>query len=128
MAFRRKISPVRCSIRYRLVSSPIGKIMYPVKKYILLAAFSIGAIVTHAQNTTATYNVRDFGAIGNGVNLDSKSINRAIDTIASKGGGTLIFPAGVYLSGSIRLKSNITLYLDQGAVIEASPNVSNYDK
>ena len=58
------------------------------------------------QNTTATYNVRDFGAIANSTNLDSKVINRAIDTIASKGSGTLIFPAGIYLSGSIRLKSN----------------------
>lgn len=97
-------------------------------KYILLFAFSIGARFTSAQNATATYNVKDFGAIANGSTLDSRAINRAIDTIASKGGGTLIFPAGVYLSGSIRLKSNITLYLDQGAVIEASPNVSDYDK
>jgi len=97
------------------------------KKYILLVAFFIGARFTYAQNTTAIYNVKDFGAIANGTTLDSKAINQAIDTIASKGGGTLFFPAGVYLSGSIRLKSNITLYLDQGAVIEASSNVSDYD-
>ena len=64
------------------------------QKYILLVAFSIGAIITYGQNTTATYNVRDFGAIANGTNLDSKVINRAIDTIVSKGSGTLIFPAG----------------------------------
>ena len=89
---------------------------------------STRAIITSKQNTTATYNVKDFGAIGNGTNLDSKAINRAIDTITSKGGGTLTFPAGVYLSGSIRLKSNISLYLDQGSVIEASPDVSDYDK
>ncbi len=98
------------------------------KKYILLAAFSIGAIITHAQNTKTIYNIKDFGAIGNGTVLDSRAINQAIDTIASKGGGTLVFPAGTYLSGSIRLQSNITLYLDQGAVIEASPHVSDYDK
>src|SRR4249919_2773355 len=97
------------------------------KKYILLAAFTIGVIITSAQSTTAIYNVKDFGAIANGTTLDSRAINRAIDTIASKGGGTLFFPAGVYLSGSIRLKGNIALYLDQGAVIEASPNVSDYD-
>src|SRR4249920_3772171 len=98
-----------------------------LKKHILSVGFSVSAIITYAQNTTAIYNVKDFGAIANGATLDSKAINRAIDTIASKGGGTLFFPAGVYLSGSIRLKSNITLYLDQGAVIEASPNVSDYD-
>ena len=98
------------------------------KKYILLVTLSIGAIVAFGQNTTAIFNVKDFGAMANGTTLDSRAINRAIDTIAEKGGGTLVFPAGVYLSGSIRLKSNITLYLDQGAVIEASPNVSDYDK
>jgi len=98
-----------------------------LKKYILLAALSVSAIITSAQNTTAIHNVKDFGAIANGTTLDSKAINRAIDTIASKGGGTLFFPAGIYLCGSIRLKSNITLYLDQGAVIEASSNVSDYD-
>ena len=86
------------------------------------------ATISRSQNTTAIYNVKDFGAIGDGTTLDSKAINRAIDTIASKGGGTLTFPAGVYLSGSIRLKSNITLYLDQGSIIEASPNVSDYDR
>src|SRR4249920_3526928 len=98
------------------------------KKYILLVAFSIGVLFAYAQNTTAIYNVKDFGAIANGTTLDSRAINRAIDTIASKGGGTLFFPAGVYLCGSIQLKSNITLYLDQGTVIEASPNVQDYDR
>ena len=96
-------------------------------KYILLLAFSFGARFTSAQNSTALYNVKDFGAIADGTTLNSRAINQAIDTITSKGGGTLFFPAGVYLSGSIRLKSNITLYLDQGAVIEASSNVSDYD-
>ncbi|MDP4284172.1 MAG: glycoside hydrolase family 28 protein [Bacteroidota bacterium] len=89
---------------------------------------STGAIINYSQNTPTEYNVKDFGAIGNGITLDTKAINQAIDTIASKGGGTLRFPAGTYLSGSIRLKSNITLYLDQGAIIEASSNVSDYDK
>ena len=89
---------------------------------------TIGNIITSARNTTVIYDVKDFGAMGNGTTLDSRAINRAIDTVAANGGGTLIFPAGVYLSGSIRLKSKITLYLDQGSVIEASPNVSDYDK
>lgn len=66
------------------------------------------------------YNVRDFGASGDGKSLDSPSINKAIEEAASKGGGTIYFPAGTYLSASIRLKSNISLYIDQGATLLAA--------
>ncbi len=66
------------------------------------------------------YNVRDFGAAGNGTTLDSPAINAAIDAAAQKGGGTVLLPAGIYLSYSIRLQSNIHLYLDAGAEILAA--------
>jgi polygalacturonase len=66
------------------------------------------------------YNVRSFGAKGDGKNLDSKAINKAIDSAAGAGGGMVYLPAGNYLSGSIHLKSNISLYLDQGATIIAT--------
>jgi polygalacturonase len=69
-------------------------------------------------------NVRNYGATGDGKTLDSPAINRAIEAAASAGGGTVYFPAGIYASYSIRLKSHITLYLDQGAVIlaESTPH------
>ena len=55
--------------------------------------------------------------------LDSPAINRAIDAAAAVGGGTVFIPAGTYRSFSIRLKSNITLYFDQGStLVAASPN------
>jgi polygalacturonase len=66
------------------------------------------------------YNVRGFGAKGDGKTLDTGAINNAIQAAAQAGGGTVQFPAGDYLSVSIHLKSNITLYLDQGAVIIAA--------
>jgi polygalacturonase len=65
-------------------------------------------------------SVRSLGATGDGNTLDSPAINKAIEAAASAGGGTVYFPAGVYLSYSIRLKSNIALYLDQGATILAA--------
>ena len=69
------------------------------------------------------YNVMDFGATGDGKTLDSPSINKAIEEAATKGGGTVYFPAGTYLSASIRLKSNISLFVDQGAtILAASPS------
>ncbi len=68
------------------------------------------------------YNVKAFGATGDGKTLDTPAINKAIDVAAAAGGGTVRFPAGNYLSVSIHLKSNIALYLDQGAtLIAASP-------
>ena len=66
------------------------------------------------------YNVRDFGAAGDGVMIDSPAINAAIEAAAAKGGGVIYFPKGVYSSYSIRLKDNITLRLDEGAVIKAA--------
>ncbi len=69
------------------------------------------------------YNVRNFGAKGDGKALDTPAINEAIDAAAKDGGGTVIFPAGTYLSVSIHLKSNITLQLDEGATILAADTV-----
>lgn len=80
--------------------------------FLLLFAFSS----LHA----AVYNVKDYGAKGDGVQLDSDAINQAIDAAAANGGGTVFLPAGTYLSYSIRLKSHITLYLDNGAVLLAA--------
>jgi polygalacturonase len=68
------------------------------------------------------FNVRSFGAKGDGRVLDSRAVNQAIEAAAANGGGTVLFPAGTYRSFSIRLKSNITLYFDQGStLLAASP-------
>lgn len=69
----------------------------------------------------AAYSVRNFGAVGDGKSLDSPSINQAIEACTKAGGGTVYFPAGTYLSGSIRLKSNINLFIDAGATIVGAP-------
>ena len=73
-----------------------------------------------SSNRQAIYDVRTFGVKGDGTSVDTPAINRAIDTIAAAGGGTLLFPAGNYLCYTIRLKNNIALYLDQGATIVAA--------
>ena len=66
------------------------------------------------------YDVRNFGAKGDGVTIDSDAINRAIDFAASVGGGTVVISAGTYASHSIRLKSHVGLHLEQGAVLLAA--------
>lgn len=81
-----------------------------------------GPVIAHAQSTTPTaaFDVRTYGAKGDGVTLDTAAINAAIEAAAAAGGGTVHFPAGTYLSFSIRLKSHVTLYLDSGSTIEAA--------
>ena len=79
-------------------------------------------------DTKTFYNVKDFRAKGDGKTLDTDAINKAIETAASSGGGTVYFPAGTYLSFSIHLKSNITLFLDNGATILAADPKENKGK
>jgi polygalacturonase len=74
------------------------------------------------------YDVRSFGAIGDGKALDSPAINKAINAAAAAGGGTVCLPAGTYLSGSIELKSNIHLLIEAGATILGAPqSMKAYD-
>lgn len=72
------------------------------------------------QNSQNFYNIKTYGAKGDGKTLDTDAINKTIETANKNGGGTVFFPAGTYLSFSIHLKSNITLYLDNGATVLAA--------
>lgn len=92
----------------------------------LISIFTLLCVVVAVA--AETYNVRHFGAKGDGVHLDSKAINAAIDTAVANGGGTVLLPAGTYLSGSIRLKSNIELHLEAGAVLLATQDKAAYDE
>jgi polygalacturonase len=66
------------------------------------------------------FNVRSYGAVGDGKTVDTASVNRAIEAAAAAGGGFVFFPSGTYLCFSIHLKSYVHLYLDQGATILAA--------
>jgi polygalacturonase len=83
-------------------------------------AAGIGAEASQATTGHWT-DVRSQGAKGDSVTVDTPAINRAIESLARDGGGTLYFPAGTYLSYSIHLKSKVGLFLDHGAVILAGP-------
>jgi len=87
--------------------------------FILLLAAFIFPLPTKAQNTLF-YNVRDFGAKGDGLAIDTKSIDKAIAQASRSGGGTVFFPAGNYLSTTIHLQSKVSIYLDQGSTLIAA--------
>lgn len=73
------------------------------------------------KSAMAYYDVRNYGAIGDGWHIDSPAINAAIEQAARDGGGTVVLSEGTYLCYSIHLRSNITLRLEKGAVIKAAP-------
>ena len=75
------------------------------------------------------YDVRDYGAKGDGKALDHVAINKAIEAATKDGGGQVLLSAGTYLCGSIRLKSNVDLHLMAGAKILAAPaEMKAYDE
>ena len=72
------------------------------------------------------YNVRDHGAKGDGKTLDTKAIQAAIDKCFADKGGTVLIPAGVFVCGTIELKSNVTLHLSAGGKLLGSPKREDY--
>jgi polygalacturonase len=82
-----------------------------------------------AQNTAPLYtpfNTRQFGARGDGQTKDTKAIQSALDA-AGRDGGTVYFPPGKYLSGTLRMRSHVTLFLDAGATLIFSPDKGDFD-
>jgi polygalacturonase len=82
--------------------------------------------VNLAQESLSVFPVTDYGAIGNGVAENAKSIQTAIDAAAAAGGGVVLFPAGEYRTTTLFLKDNVTLRLAKGATIKGSPNYEAY--
>jgi len=99
----------------------------PSLTFILFLLFTFSTLADNDDGYS--FNVKTFGAAGNGTTLDSPAINKAIDACAQAGGGTVYFPAGTYLCGSIHLRSNIHLLIDAGATILGAPQSMNvYDE
>ena len=117
-----------------------------MKKLICLLMLAV-AMTAHAQNPYKKYteklpfqmpevsapvipnytvNLKKFGAVGDGVTLNTKAFEKAIAALEKKGGGHLVVPAGVWFTGPIVLKSNIDLHLEMGAVIQFSGDESLY--
>jgi alpha-L-rhamnosidase len=87
----------------------------------LLAISASGATAAEKQLSVATA-----GAVGDGTTLNTAAIQKAVDQLAADGGGTLVIPAGQFLSGAIYLKPGVNLHLDQGAVLQGSTNIVDY--
>ena len=73
-----------------------------------------------------TVSILATGAVGDGTTLNTQAIQRAIDSVARMGGGTVLVPPGVFVSGTLSLKNFVTLHLDNGATLKGSPRLEDY--
>lgn len=95
-----------------------------MKKYFFVAILCFQFLQVSAKDYPASL----FGIYSDGVTLNTKSIQFAIDYIQQQGGGRLVFDVGRFLTGSIHLKSNVTLHLLEGAVLLGALNPFDYDR
>jgi polygalacturonase len=92
---------------------------------ICLVCFLITSSI-NSQANPSFFNILDYGAKGDGITLNTRSIQAAIDACSGAGGGTVNFPAGNYRSGTLYLKSHVTLYLEAGAILAGSKELKDY--
>jgi len=92
----------------------------------LIAAALLSVFAGTAFGAGKAYDVCDYGAMADGSTLCTKAIQKAIDACSKAGGGKVRFPAGRFLSGTLVLKSNVTLHLDAGSVLLGSTDLKDY--
>ncbi len=93
----------------------------------LIGVALVVALIHSQDKNPDTFNVRDFGAVGNGRTKETRAIEAAVSAAARQGGGTVFIPAGTYLSGTIHLRDNIGLHLAPGAVLKTSGDKEDFD-
>jgi polygalacturonase len=100
------------------LSSPAGEIFRDVE-------FVMPQVI-EPQIANNSVSITEFGAVGDGVILNTEAFRRAIEAVTSRGGGTVVIPRGIWLTGPVILKSNLRLHADEGALILFSPDKSLY--
>jgi len=85
-----------------------------------------GGSLAAADTPAAPFNVRQFGATGDGNTKDTAALQKTLDACTAAGGGTVVVPPGVYLTGSVMLGANTTLKLERGASLVGSPDLADY--
>ena len=108
-----------------------------MKKELLIIFFLFSFACSYAQKKTVpviqttlfkkdTFNILNYGAKPDGLTLNTKSINDAISDCNKKGGGVVVIPTGLWITGPVELKSNVNLHLQRNAVVQSTSDFSQY--
>src|SRR5436853_116490 len=79
-----------------------------------------------AAGAAGNVSIKDFGAVADDSTVNTKAIQAAIDRVAADGGGTVVIPKGVFVSGAVFLKPKVNLHLDKDAVLKCSTDMANF--
>jgi polygalacturonase len=93
---------------------------------LVLSMVSMGSIVCAETNNPKIFNIKDYGAVGDSVSLNTVALQKAIDICTESGGGVVWIPAGKFVIGTVHIKSNVTLSLDHGAELLGSQDINDY--
>ena len=95
--------------------------------YLFLIPIILIINACNSSNTSATEKlITNYGAVGDGVTINTLAIQSAIDEVSQNGGGKVIVPSGIFVSGTLFLKDNVELHLQEGAVLKGSPYLKDY--
>ena len=108
-----------------------NRLKYNIAAVIFAFTITLGLVTgfdASAKAKNKKYVVTEYGAVKDGKTVNTSTIQTLIDKANKKGGGTIVFPEGEYLSGSLQMKSNVNLHLEKGAVLLGSTNPYDYNK
>ena len=97
-----------------------------MKSITLLTATLLAPLAALHAAEPKVFDITTHGAKGDGTTLNTRMIQNAIDACHASGGGTVLVPSGVFVTGSLRLKSRVTLNIAKDAVLRGSTNIADY--
>lgn len=97
-----------------------------MKSCIFFICFIIIALNALSASVPTDYDITKYGAVGDGKTLNTEAIQKTIDACSQKGGGKVIIPEGTWVSGTIMLKNNVTINLNEKAILLGSTNIADY--
>ena len=98
-----------------------------MKKIILISFILTSFSLIYAQAQVKQFLITAYGAVGDGKTVATKSLQSAIDACNVNNGGVVFIPTGIFITGTLHLKSNVHLYLQSGAILRGSPNLDDYE-
>jgi hypothetical protein len=91
-----------------------------------IAAAITAFLMIAASAAAADFNVKDYGAKGNGKQMNTDAFNKAVVACSNAGGGRVIVPAGVWLTGTVMMQDNVELHLEDGALVKGADSIGEY--